>query len=364
MSSVGGKMNRFGGTSSRPPVAASPGNVEPKRFYLDGFMDLSKYQLERAVLDAQWDAAVEQSPQGTLFATSTILSCLKGVRPGLWIVLKDRQPVAALCLIESDDGRRAIECDSIVYAGLMFMPSPAAQGRAQGVAEQFRIASFCTAKLVECYEDIFIALSPAFVDIRPFLWHNYAREGVHFVPDVRFTSLVELPPNPGASLESDPVYLAASKSRRQQIRYGRSKGVTTRASAEVALLIDLYARTFARQGKEVDAAALERLGEITGRLIECGRGRLYLSRTADGEIGSAAVFGWDAKRAYYVYGANAPDLRDDHTGTMVLWDALVDLRAHGITEVDLEGVNSPLRGHFKLSFGGSVTPYYHLALRR
>jgi lipid II:glycine glycyltransferase (peptidoglycan interpeptide bridge formation enzyme) len=76
------------------------------------------------------------------------------------------------------------------------------------------------------------------------------------------------------------------------------------------------------------------------------------------------VFGWDSKRAYYVFGANAPDLRDDHTGTMVLWDALLDLRARGIVAVDLEGINSPLRGHFKLSFGGSVTPYYHLALRR
>ena len=48
---------------------------------------------------------------------------------------------------------------------------------------------------------------------------------------------------------------------------------------------------------------------------------------------------------------------------MVLWDAFLDLAASGVKEIDLEGVNSPLRGHFKLSFGGSILPYYRLKLQ-
>jgi hypothetical protein len=339
-------------------------NVVAKKFYQDGFMDLSKYRLERRVLDAAWDAAVEASPQGTLFATSSVLGCLAGVRPGLWAVLKDRQPVASLCVIESEDARRAVENDFVIYAGLMFDPPPAEQSPAQTAAEQFRIASFCTAQLAELYDEVFLTLAPAFVDIRPFLWHNYGNDGAHFAPDVRFTSFIDMRGGAGDGLDADPLYLAASKSRRQQIRYGRSKGVVTQASETVDVFVELYARTFSRQAQNVDVAVLEQLAAITQRLIASGRGRLYLSRNAEGEVGSAAVFGWDAKRAYYVFGANAPDLRDDHTGTMVVWDALVDLRARGVAEVDLEGINSPLRGHFKLSFGGSVTPYYHLALRK
>ena len=327
-------------------------------------MDLSKYRLERRVLDAAWDAAVEASPQGTLFATSSVLACLAGVRLGLWSVLKDRQPVASLCVIESEDGRRAVENDFVIYAGLMLDPPPAEQSVAQTAAEQFRIASFCTAQLAELYDEAFLALAPTFIDIRPFLWHNYGRDGARFVPDVRFTSFIDLRAGQDDAPDSDPLYLAASKSRRQQIRYGRNKGVVTRASEAVEPFVELYARTFSRQGHQVDAPLADQLAAITRRLITSGRGCLHLSRNADGEIGSAAVFGWDSKRAYYVFGANAPDLRDDHTGTMVLWDALVDLRARGIGAVDLEGINSPLRGHFKLSFGGSVTPYYRLALRK
>jgi hypothetical protein len=40
------------------------------------------------------------------------------------------------------------------------------------------------------------------------------------------------------------------------------------------------------------------------------------------------------------------------------------LALEGIAEVDLEGVNSPRRGWFKLSFGGALLPYYELHLDR
>lgn len=335
---------------------------EPQKFYKDGFMDLSKYRLERTELGPEWDALVARSAQGTLFVTSDLLGALEGVNLGLWLIYKDRQRVGGLAVIESADGRKAIENDFVIYSGLLPEPPPPEQSQAQTIAELFRLTSFVTDRLAAIYEDCFVSLAPSFVDIRPFLWHNYGEEGRKFRPDIRFTSTMVLEANPGGKLDSDPLYLAASKSRRQQIRYGLNKGVVTEASSDVAQFVDLYAQTFARQGQEVDHAYLRQLTAICERLIAANRGRLYLSRTADGVVGSAALFGWDDKRAYYVYGANAPDLRDDHTGTMVLWEAFQDLRREGIKEIDLEGINSPLRGHFKLSFGGVITPYYHLTL--
>ena len=339
-------------------------SAEPQKFYKDGFMDLSKYRLERAELGPEWDALVSRSAQGTVFLSSALLGALEDVRLGLWFIFKDRQPMGGLAVAESADGSGAIENDFIIYAGPLFEPPPREQSQAQTIAEQFRVARFVTDRLAALYpQECFVSLPPALVDIRPFLWHNYGEEGLKFVPDVRFTSTIALAPNPGGKLDTDPLYLAASKSRRQQIRYGINKGVVTEASPDVSVFIDLYAQTFARQGKEIDQTYLRQLKTISERLIAAGKGRLYLSRTADGMVGSAALFGWDDKRAYYIYGANAPDLRDDHTGTMVLWEAFMDLRREGIAEIDMEGINSPLRGHFKLSFGGEVTPYYHLALR-
>ena len=77
-----------------------------------------------------------------------------------------------------------------------------------------------------------------------------------------------------------------------------------------------------------------------------------------------AFFGWDNKRAYYIFGANDPAKRNGHTGTNVLWEAFYDLSKMGINEVDLEGINSPKRGWFKLSFGGNIRPYYEISFTK
>ena len=82
--------------------------------------------------------------------------------------------------------------------------------------------------------------------------------------------------------------------------------------------------------------------------------------TSNGDLGSMAFFAIDHIRAYYLFGANDPGIRDQHTGTAVIWDAFRFLNATGVKEVDLEVVNSPNRGWFKLSFGGELVPYYNL----
>ncbi len=327
-------------------------------------MNLSKYKMQPVVAASLWDQIVEKSREGTVFSKSVILNSLTEEKPALWLIMKDQQVSGGLCIIESNDGRRAISSGFAIYAGLMLLPAPSAQSIANATAERFRMTCFCATKLVEMYDEVSISLSPSFVDIRPFLWHNYNSEGPHYTADVRFTSLVTLSNTLSAGADNDPIYLAASKSRRQQIRYGRQNGIVTESSDDIELFRSLYLDTFARQNLKVHEGSQAQVIQIVQCLIREKCGRLYISRLSDGTPGSAAVFGWDSKRAYYLYGANAVGLRDDYTGTMVIWDALLDLRAAGIPEVDLEGINSPLRGHFKLSFGGSVVPYYRLRLKR
>ncbi|NTW98733.1 MAG: GNAT family N-acetyltransferase, partial [Geobacteraceae bacterium] len=62
-----------------------------------------------------------------------------------------------------------------------------------------------------------------------------------------------------------------------------------------------------------------------------------------------------------LFGASDPAQRDTPTGTAVLWDAFFHFAVMGLTEVDLEGVNSPKRGWFKLSFGGDLKPYFQVS---
>ena len=121
--------------------------------------------------------------------------------------------------------------------------------------------------------------------------------------------------------------------------------------------------TMNRQNINIEDYLLEEINTIIEELFSANLGRMFISHS-DGEPGSIVFMGLDHRRGYFLFGANNPNLRNQHTGSAVLWDAFKFLNSLGIEEIDLEGVNSPQRGWFKLSFGGTITPYYHLSYKK
>ena len=99
------------------------------------------------------------------------------------------------------------------------------------------------------------------------------------------------------------------------------------------------------------------------KLFTANLGRMFISYSQNYTPGSIAFFGIDHRRGYFLFAANDPVLRNEHTGTAVLWDSFYLLNQEGIYEIDFEGINSPARGWFKLSFGGTISPYYQLSYR-
>ena len=88
--------------------------------------------------------------------------------------------------------------------------------------------------------------------------------------------------------------------------------------------------------------------------------KIFYAENSFGDLVSSVVFSWDSKRAYYLFGANKPMKDENYIGTVILWEAFKSLRELDVKEIDLEGINSPERGWFKLSFGGNIDPYYLL----
>lgn len=334
-----------------------------QEFYQPGFMDLTSYQLRPGPEGADWDDLIARSDQGSIFCLTPYLQNLVNAQPRTLCCFKGSEIKAALVVMESPDGKSCIYEDFAIHTGIMLLPPIGNQSSAQTTAENFRIISFIVSELTRQYSGVFISAHPSFPDIRPFLWHNYGREAPKFQIDVRYTSMLDLKgANPDGPINENPIYQSSSKSRRQEIRYGIQKGVKTICESNVEQFLALYRSTFHRQGQTLDERQFQRLKSLVEGLLSAGLARMYLSWSGAGELGSIAVFGIDSRRAYYLFGANDADQRNQHTGTMVVWDALTDLATLGVKEVDLEGVNSPQRGHFKLSFGGTLTPYYHLAL--
>lgn len=318
------------------------------------------YRLERTESDSSWDEFVRSSPNGTVFSLSEYLKSIDQ-KHAVYYCCKKQEIRAAVAVMESDDGKSAVLHDFVIYNGLMYAPPAHKQNRAQVHSEQFKISECVAAELAEVYENVNISLHPSIVDIRPFLWHNYGSDLPKYYPDIRYTSHVDISDFARAQKPEDvALFSEFSSARRQEVRYAIKKGIITEERFNADMFVEFYAMTMERQSESVEQKVLKQMKNLISNLYLKNMGTMFIAATANGDVGSMAFFCFDSKQAYYLFGANDPQLRDEHTGSAVIWDAFHALSKAEIKDVDLEGVNSPQRGWFKLSFGGDIRPYYQM----
>jgi hypothetical protein len=321
---------------------------------------MTKHILEKAELNDKWDELVSKSVNGTVFCLSRYLKNIKAnINP--YYYRRNQEIRAGVLVIEKTGGQDTYLHDFVIYNGIFFAPPQNRQNRSQIMSEQFEIASFIAEELARVYRTVHLQLHPTITDMRPFLWFNYGTDEPKYKVDIRYTSYLNIEDFSNAEkLEDISTYLQASNARRQEIRYAIRDKVLTKEEFNSDLFVDYYNETMKRQDIVVEENVLSEMNILITNLFREKMGRMFVSYVADGQPGSMAFFVTDSKRGYYLFGANDPALRDAHTGTAVLWDAFHILSQEGIKEIDMEGVNSPYRGWFKLSFGGDLKPYYQV----
>ncbi len=331
---------------------------------------MSEFHLEKTVTGPAWDALVAASPSGSLFAYSAYLEALPCAF-SVYLCKVKQETRGGLLVTESPDRARAVLHPLVVYAGVLFPRVAYKQNLSQRTSDRFAQCEAVASLLPELYESVELALAPQVEDIRPFLWHNYGKDDArHYIPSVRYTAYADIRGLADAQKPDDTALFAeCSAARRQEVRYAIKKGVRTEEEPLADAFVQYYAMTMSRQDITVPAEDLEAMRRLLEALLQNGLARMFVSRTAQGEIGSMAVMGLDdrtagggEKTACYLLGASDPALRDSHCGSAVLWDAFVALNRDNVQMVDMEGVNSPRRGWFKLSFGARMERYFELAL--
>jgi hypothetical protein len=331
-------------------------------FYISELYNLSNYSFQRTRLDSDWDQFVERSPHGTIYSSSDFLIATEH-RLGLWKCFKKNQPIGLIVTGETQDGSGTCHIPQAVYSGLIAAPHSKDTVSAHAYSESFRFTAAALNHLCKTYKVVTLKTSPFFQDIRPFLWHNYGSDLAKFELDLRYTSFIDLRGG-GISipLTENPIYLRCSKSRRQEIRYSYRDNLRLEQTNSIHTFLELYKKTFLRQKIQVSNDELDTIKRILGALDSSGKLIMWGTYTSENELANLCVFGLDSKRCYYLYGASEPKYRDSAAGTYGLFQSMNNLAEIGYSQIDLEGVNSPKRGHFKLSFGGSLDQYYELSL--
>lgn len=301
-----------------------------------------------------WDAGVEASPQGTIFSTSAFLRSLNAPFR-LFTVASGQEPVAQLSVVEDSDGN-AVRYPYTPYQGILFLKTGQTQQR-QRILDEFRITEFVVDRLVERYRKVDMAMCWSFEDLRPFLWFNHHQPAAgQFIATPRYTGLLDL-----ATLDAHAYQAAIRSSRRQELK--KAAGCTVEEHRDVGKFMRLYESTFARQGIALDETTRTLVADIATESLAQGYGRLSSCSTAEG-IAAMSLFLYDSKRAYYMFAANEPALRNTGAATRLMVDNILEAKRRGMKELDFVGVNSPDRGDYKLSFNPELKLYFTLSYAR
>lgn len=324
-----------------------------------------KYSINEVTDYNKWDSLVNESPQGTVFSLHPYLQA-SGNTFKLFEIKKGNQLRAGLSIVLNNDETSCKLDDLVIYNGLFFL-SDKNQKKTKGYFERFEITEFIINELTSLYNDIELALSPFFEDIRPFLWHNYHSPltNTKFKIDVRYTSYLDISEFKKDKPDEDYLLFKNLETLRQRnIREARqTQGIHVVADSNVSVLLNYYQKLMLSQNKRVTQTTLDRMQELIVSLLKNKMAIQTLTKNNHGEILYSTLFCFDHKRAYYLFGAGNPQNTDRFKGTITFWDSFKILnQKFNISEVDLEGVNSPQRGWFKLSLGGNLKPYYHVAL--
>ena len=323
---------------------------------------MSKFEIKEINDFEMWNEFVDLSPQGTIFAKSYYLKS-SGREFQLLGAYKGIHLKAGVVVVFTEDKLGCELDDLIIYGGILFC-NDETQKEVKSRSARFQLSELFIEELDKRFNKVELAFAPQLEDMRPFLWHNYHSSDANekFDVDLRYTSCLNIEEFATEKNEEDyQLFKELDTLRQRNIRDARRSGVEVVEGKETLLLIKFYESLMLNHDHNVEHEKLKRMQRLTDSLLEQEKATMFLAKDKNGEIMYVTVFCFDNKKAYYLFGAGNPDIDTRYRGTMAFWEAFRLLaKNHSISEVDLEGVNSPQRGSFKLSFGGDLKPYYQI----
>ena len=325
-------------------------------------MSDSKLSIHRAEDILAWDDLCRRSQQGTLFSESLYLAAT-GRKYHRWLIKQNDEIKAGVCLPVSIDEQKCELDELVIYAGILFGLNPKRQ-LVKRRHDEFQISEFVAEWLSKNYNSIALSLSPQFQDMRPFLWYRYHDDNAYkYKLDLRYTSYLSTADlqNWVGNEDNSPFFSNMETVRRYSIREAKRKGGSVVHAENGQTLITFYRLLMEKQSTQQSEEKLSAMSNVIQTLLHAGRGAVFHALDENGTVLYAVMYGWDSKRAYYLFGAGNPKMATPWQGTLIHWEAFKFLAQHcSITEIDMEGVNSPQRGWFKLGFGGDLRSYFHI----
>jgi hypothetical protein len=324
---------------------------------------MAKYSLTPVKDLGAWDAFNNRSPQQSIFSHSRYLEAM-GRKYKLYFVYQGQQIKAGVSLVLRDDGLGCELDDLVIYNGILFDELELCKP-AKARMERFELTKFILDALDDQFNGIEMSLSPAFEDLRPFSWHNFHSPLAHdkYIINLRYTSRLDISEFFLCKDDASTfIYKNLDKNRQSDICKAQGN-VFFEETRAIGRFIEYYNVLFLSQGKTVSPEKLSRMKNLIDSIINDGLARMYAVKNSHGHPTYMTVFTVFKNKGCYLFAAGDIATMSRYDGTYCVWESMKALSRHGVHEVDLEGVNSPQRGAFKIGFGGDLWPYFKVIKR-
>lgn len=303
---------------------------------------VSKTMIVREIKESEheeWDCFVEQSPEGTVYHTSTWLMILRQIADIKTSILGcfDSGELVGGCVFgvkQSRFYRIAYKPWATAYTGIIF--SGVISVRKEEIVQKL------VGTLTHRFHYVRLVHAPAFratVLLEERGWRiapNYT-----YLLDVRSVDLL---------------WHNFDRRVRQRVRKAEKNGISVEQSGDATTFHQLYRMTYQRQ--HLPFILPERVITALCHLLQQQKiGELFIARNRGGEACAGLITVWDKKRAYFMLAASHPQLRKTDAASLLWWEVL---RSYALRfrEVDLVGEGTPGIARFKRSFRPDPVVFY------
>ena len=292
----------------------------------------------------EWDALVEESPQGTIFTRSWWLDavCPEGYQ--LLSVRRGGRIVAGMALPDPERhrGARVIRMPRLTQTlGPLLVP-PSGGKYETNLSHEMEWLRELVA-LVPPVDGLAFNCHYRFTNWLPFCWAGYQQT-------TRYTYLFDDLHDLAA------IYQGMSAKTRNIIRKSQKAGIVVEECDDIETLLPLLRLTFSRQGMELPFTE-ELVRRIDATCAARDARKMFAARDREGNMHAILYHVYDKKCMYYLMQGSDPALRSSGAALLAQWHAIQ--YAAAVTSIyDFEGSMLETVEHVFRSFGAVQRPYF------
>lgn len=317
---------------------------------------MSKLLIEECLDLKIWDKFVEESPQGTIYSNSILITSI--FPDSKFFVVKNSEEILGGVSLLIDSDKKLINNPVYIqyYNSILFKDNTNLLFHKK-IKQEFRVTEIIINEVIGNYKEFHCINTPSFNDIRPFQWYNYhdKSSGV-FDNEVNFTPFLNL-----KNIDLDDLINNLRTDRRREYKSDKTK-LVIKLSKNVDVLSKLHQLTFERQNIIRSHEEIEIFETFVKASIDNDFGELSICEFEGVPI-AANLFLHDKKRSYYQFGAQHPDYRKIPGSTKIMLNSILNAQKRSLPEVDFVGANSPARSDYKISFNCELKHYYSSTLK-